>query len=427
MYSIGSGAQLSILALQEWIADKKDDNWHAYVKRLSANDTGLTGGHGAGIYIPEDFTRLAFPSILRCDELNPSHVFHGQVDSHSLPAQELRIIYYNSKKAEKRKNGRNEQRITRWKQGVIYAPLQDPENTGALTLITFQSSGSGTDTPLIQIWVCTSIEEESYLEGMIGDVLPTATIFQPLDSLIGGGISTDPGHTESINIPEAWNDTFPTGTQISDYVAKTYPFTNLAPDRRLVERYLAEYQVFRKVEDSHVLPLVSRGFECVQSFISLANSISNRRKSRAGRSLELHLERIFKEEGLTQFETQAKTEGNKKPDFLFPSASCYLDDSFPEKNLNMLAVKTTLKDRWRQVISEANRIPVKYLFTLQEGISENQFQELSDAGIRLVVPANIRKKFLKTLQPEILDLREFINRMKTLQLDQDSTNSSTCS
>ncbi|MCU2864148.1 type II restriction endonuclease, partial [Enterobacter hormaechei subsp. xiangfangensis] len=89
-------------------------------------------------------------------------------------------------------------------------------------------------------------------------------------------------------------------------------------------------------------------------FIALANSVSNRRKSRAGKSLELHLEHLFIEHGLRHFATQAITEGNKKPDFLFPSAGAYHDTEFPVENLRMLAVKTTCKDRWRQLLNEAD-------------------------------------------------------------------------
>ncbi len=57
----------------------------------------------------------------------------------------------------------------------------------------------------------------------------------------------------------------------------------------------------------------------MDEFIALANSVSNRRKSRAGKSLELHLEHLFIEHGLRHFATQAITEGNKNPiSFSFP-------------------------------------------------------------------------------------------------------------
>ncbi|MFN2925236.1 type II restriction endonuclease, partial [Escherichia coli] len=88
----------------------------------------------------------------------------------------------------------------------------------------------------------------------------------------------------------------------------------------LLDRRRVEYDIFLLVEELHVLDIIRKGFGSVDEFIALANSVSNRRKSRAGKSLELHLEHLFIEHGLRHFATQAITEGNKKPDFLFPSA-----------------------------------------------------------------------------------------------------------
>lgn len=80
----------------------------------------------------------------------------------------------------------------------------------------------------------------------------------------------------------------------------------------------------------------------------------------------------------------------------------------------MLAVKTTCKDRWRQALSEADRVANKHLFTLQEGVSLNQFNEMRDAGVQLVVPRELHKKYPKEIRHEIMYLSEFINEMKLL-------------
>ena len=64
----------------------------------------------------------------------------------------------------------------------------------------------------------------------------------------------------------------------------------------------------------------------------------------------------------------------------------------------MLVVKTTCKDRWRQILNEADRIPVKHLFTLQEGVSVNQFQEMCESNVRLVVPKPLINKYLLEIQ-----------------------------
>ncbi|WP_290440102.1 EcoRII N-terminal effector-binding domain-containing protein, partial [Klebsiella pneumoniae] len=55
------------------------------------------------------------------------------------PDSEARAIYYNSRHFGKT---RNEKRITRWGRG---SPLQDPENTGALTLLAFKLDEQGGD------------------------------------------------------------------------------------------------------------------------------------------------------------------------------------------------------------------------------------------------------------------------------------------
>lgn len=140
----------------------------------------------------------------------------------------------------------------------------------------------------------------------------------------------------------------------------------------------------------------------------------NRRKSRAGKSLEHHLSELFSKNDLV-FEEQALTEGKKRPDFLFPNSSCYHNFEFPAKDLVVLGAKTTCKDRWRQVLSEADRVEEKYLFTLQQGISLSQLKEMSDAKLTLIVPKPYIQSFPKAYQNQLKDLSEFIGIVKRRQ------------
>lgn len=82
----------------------------------------------------------------------------------------------------------------------------------------------------------------------------------------------------------------------------------------------------------------------------------------------------------------------------------------------MLAAKTTCKDRWRQVINEASRIPVKHLLTLQEGVSEGQFREKQEAGIRLVVPAGLHDSYPGSVRPHLVSFESFIGDVRLLNL-----------
>ncbi len=75
---------------------------------------------------------------------------------------------------------------------------------------------------------------------------------------------------------------------------------------------------------------------------------------------------------------------------------------------HLLAVKTTCKDRWRQILNEAKYIPQKHLLTLQEGISPNQFKEMQESYVSLVVPKKLIPKYKKEIRPQIQTLESFI-------------------
>ncbi len=81
----------------------------------------------------------------------------------------------------------------------------------------------------------------------------------------------------------------------------------------------------------------------------------------------------------------------------------------------MLAAKTSCKDRWRQIVSEADRVDRKHLLTLQEGLSLNQFREMKDANVQLVVPAGLIKKYHKDIRAELVTLDAFIAEVRGLR------------
>ena len=186
------------------------------------------------------------------------------------------------------------------------------------------------------------------------------------------------------------------------------------PDLQLLKWIDTEYCLFRGFEEKIYAPIYSKPFANCQELVQFSNAILNRRKSRAGKSLEHHLATIFTAAQL-RFEEQVITEDNKKPDFIFPSGEAYHNLSFPTDKLVFLGAKTTCKDRWRQVLNEANRIDVKYLFTLQQGISRNQLQEMKHEHLKLVVPEAYKSFFDKEFQPEIETLGSFITMVKSKQ------------
>lgn len=115
-------------------------------------------------------------------------------------------------------------------------------------------------------------------------------------------------------------------------------FIRTNPDRKIIDWTNTEYALFRAIEHARYGDAIARGFTSVDEFITMANMVLNRRKSRAGKSLEHHLSAIFDGNEII-YTAQAVTEGNKKPDFIFPSQASYHDMTFPTERLISLAAK----------------------------------------------------------------------------------------
>jgi orotidine-5'-phosphate decarboxylase len=81
----------------------------------------------------------------------------------------------------------------------------------------------------------------------------------------------------------------------------------------------------------------------------------------------------------------------------------------------MLGVKSTCKDRWRQVLSEAERIKAKHLLTLEPGISANQTQEMRANKLNLIVPLDIQNTYKPAQLKHILDVKTFLHLVEKRQ------------
>jgi ADP-ribose pyrophosphatase YjhB (NUDIX family) len=174
-----------------------------------------------------------------------------------------------------------------------------------------------------------------------------------------------------------------------------------------------EEAAFRALERHTIAERLKTGFGGaggdvdVDGFISFSLGVQNRRKSRAGYALENHLEAVFAAHGIRHDRT-AVTENKNKPDFLFPGVAEYRDLAFPAARLTMLAAKTSAKDRWRQILGEADRIPAKHLITLEPSISENQTDEMKARQVSLVLPRSIHSSYSAAQRPWLLDVESFI-------------------
>ena len=186
-------------------------------------------------------------------------------------------------------------------------------------------------------------------------------------------------------------------------------FLNTKIDLQLIKFMESEYKLFRLIERRLSQNEISRLFKSIDDFLSTAAKIMNRRKARAGRSLENHTEFILRNTGIP-FEMRPNVDG--KPDILIPGKSQYEDPTYPSSKLLVVGVKTTCKDRWRQVLNEAKRIPHKYILTIQQGISKNQLDEMHKSNVSLIVPQPIQKQYPRGTDMGMLTLEQFVTYAK---------------
>lgn len=214
---------------------------------------------------------------------------------------------------------------------------------------------------------------------------------------------------------------FPTTKEFSLFARTTLKDVNAIeePDAALMAWMDHEEKLFRRMERQIVDQRLRNGFISndetdVDGFISFSMSVHQRRKSRAGYALEHHLEEIFRQHKISYSRT-AETENKAKPDFLFPGITQYHDINFSPSLLTMLGVKTTCKDRWRQVLSEAERIDKKHLLTLEPGISENQTDEMRSHKLQLVLPLSIHETYRESQRGWLMNVRDFIQHVARKQ------------
>lgn len=232
------------------------------------------------------------------------------------------------------------------------------------------------------------------------------------------GIETKPeGDVKWIDILlEKYGPAFPSTKVFSDFARKTLPDISPLdnPDDTLLAWINQEEMLFRTLERHIVKIRIETGFTDVDDFVTFSLSVQNRRKSRVGFALENHLSEIFNRYGLAYSQGQV-TENKARPDFIFPGIVQYHDPVFPANRLTMLGSKSSCKDRWRQVLSEANKIGNKHLFTLEPGISQNQTDEMQDKMLQLVLPEKLHDSYLESQRAWLMNLGGFIDLVKGRQ------------
>jgi hypothetical protein len=372
----------------------------AYCKFITANDTGETGGHQAGFHIHKGAWELAFSSPGEKGSNKESFVTIKWSNDFETDS---RFIYYGV-------GTRNEYRLTRFGKGF---PFLSEENIGNLLVLSrlaatfFEGFVLETESDIESFFSAFGIsaaQANRIIDKSI-KLLPEDSLQTCFSAFIASIKSGFPSTLElSRRARECYSSAF---NRSKETVLKQ-------PDHELLQWLEYEYQLFKAFENDRYATKIKSLFKTVEELVDFANQILNRRKSRAGKSLEHHLTEVFAVFGISH-SIQGRTEENKRPDFLFPNLEAYHDPKFDRKKLVFLAAKTTCKDRWRQILTESDRIPKKHLFTLQQGISKNQLSEMYRAGVRLVVPKPYLSSYPESFRDQIMTLESFLPYLKQRQ------------
>ena len=376
-----------------------------YAKRLSPNDTGATRSHQAGFYLSKPLAFQLCPELDTHESSNPRHEWQARL-AQTGESREVSLIYYNSARTgSSLAKGRNECRITGW-GGARWGNLFGPESTGAIMMCAFNVADHQ-----VSVWVGSTEAENRLLDETVGGLGPR----EEFSLFVATSPSLEKPYESALvnEAPKEWFTVMPSGIQIAEFVSKfVQSKQGEAIDDLLMRRVEEEYTLFRALESAIYQPVAQHGFENIDSFLASARSMLNSRMSRAGRSLELAMRQALVEAGVAHT-WQPDLREPTTPDFVFPSAEKYLR-SIDGSGITHLASKRTLRDRWRGVLREARKVPVKHLLTLDTNLTIPQAAEIAEAAVILVVPKPLTSKIppVPGLKDKCISVADFITQVR---------------
>ena len=127
----------------------------------------------------------------------------------------------------------------------------------------------------------------------------------------------------------------------------------------------------------------------VRNFIPLYQvmlNASQQRRTRVGSGFEAHIRRMLEAGGIPHEEQLVVSV--RRPDFVLPNKKLYAGKS---ADALVLAAKTTLRERWKQVPMEQRNCTV-FLATMDEKVSRAATREMANLQIALVVPEAFKSR-----------------------------------
>ena len=366
----------------------------AFLKFISPNDAGATGGHQSGFYLPTDARHL----------FTPQEPLRGVNHKHDVAITWQNGLRTDSVVTWYGIGTRREYRLTRFGRGF---PFLNTDSVGNLLVLIplgqddFLGYVLDREEDIEALQTALGVNVQRFWDLYGGPQLPLETPSECIEHYFRDFVASISG--------------FPKGAVFSQEAMKAleecWPdFIEGKVDDRLVQAIDAEHQLFKMAERKLCESEVHRLFGDIDDFLKTAQTIVNRRRARAGRSWENHFAQIL-DQAKIPFDAQPSIDG--KPDLVIPGASEYNDNSYPDDRLFVVGLKTTCKDRWRQVLNEGRRVKQKHLATLQQGISLNQLNEMAEVNVSLIVPQDRHALYAKGSSINLMSVEEFIESVRS--------------
>lgn len=284
--------------------------------------------------------------------------------------------------------------------------------TGGELLVITADGGSTTENQLLWLFGLPSPEGKFAIRELGGEKERIGLIKGMILETVGIEVEEEDGNLLELLLGKFGN-AFPRTNDFSVFARETRNDVGELddPDAALMAWMEQEELLFRTLERHIVSARLREGFgndkPDVDGFISFSLSVQNRRKSRVGYALENHIEHIVRRHEI-RYARGKETENHARPDFVFPGIEEYRNAGFPAERLSLLGVKSTCKDRWRQVLAEAARIEKKHLLTLEAGISGSQTAQMQASQLALVVPFAIQNSYNESQRAWLLSVKNFL-------------------
>jgi hypothetical protein len=291
---------------------------NALLKFISPNDAGITGGHQCGFYMPHSLWEM----------YTPHPPVTGRVDKHpvSILWQDGRttdsvVTWYGDK-------SRREYRLTRFGRDF---PFLNADVVGDLLVLIPKSLNE------FFAYVLDFDEDIEEIQASLGvEAFENWGIYK--NGVAQKAESEDECIDRKIRDFSAALTAFPSGAVFSETTRAVLvdcfrKFPELTADEALIRAYQTEYQLFQSVERQVCQDEVSgRLFKSIDDFLQTAASIMNRRKARAGRSFENHVEYLLTHAKIPH-KMRPSLGADGRPDVIIPDEKAYFDDSFPKEKL----------------------------------------------------------------------------------------------